>query len=165
MATYIKALELAVKYEDQGLTADRVRKWKQLGKVRRNADGFCEEDVLYHLTLYYEEQVKRTNEKIRLQALQRQIDEAKLRKITLEADLLQIEENDRLSKLVWQHRAVEQWESAKSRAKAEIMSLGDELCEQIASMDDPNAIKVLLDQVTRQKLTELADEMGAPKDG
>ena len=123
MATYLSAVELERKYEDQGLTAGRVRKWKERGRVRRNAKGYCEEDVLYNLTLYWKNHVESINEKIRLQELQRQIDEAKLRKITLEADLLQIEENDRLSKLVWQHRAVEQWESAKSRAKAEIMSL------------------------------------------
>ena len=164
MATYLSAVELERKYEDQGLTAGRVRKWKERGKVKKTADGYCEEDVLAELTRYYKEQVERTNEKIRLQGLQRQIDEAKLRKITLEASLLEIEVNDQLSKLVWRHRAVEQWEAASSRAKAKIMSLGDELCNQIASMDDPNAIKVLLDQVTHQKLTELAEEMGASKD-
>ena len=111
-----------------------------------------------------ENHVESINKKVRLQGLQRQIDEAKLHKITLEGSLLEIEANDQLSKLIWRHRAVEQWESAKSRAKAKITSLGDELCDQIASMDDPNAIKVLLDQVTHQKLTELADQMGAPKD-
>ena len=164
MATYLSAVELERKYEDQGLTAGRVRKWKERGRVRRNAKGYCEEDVLYNLTLYWKNHVESINKKVRLQGLQRQIDEAKLRKITLEVSLLEIEVNDQLSKLVWRHRAVEQWEAASSRAKAKIMSLGDELCDQIASMDDPNQIQALLDRATRQKLTELAEELGAPKD-
>ena len=53
MATYLSAVELERKYEDQGLTAGRVRKWKERGRVRRNAKGYCEEDVLYNLTLYW----------------------------------------------------------------------------------------------------------------
>ena len=164
MAIYLSAVELERKYASQGLTADRVRKWKERGKVKKTADGYCEEDVLYHLTLYWKNHFESINKKVRLQGLQKQIDAAKLRKITLEASLLEIEVNDQLSKLVWRHRAVEQWEAASSRAKAKIMSLGDELADQIASLDDPNAIKVLLDQVTHQKLTELAEEMGASKD-
>ena len=138
------------------LKAPTIAKWIEGGHVATNHRGArSEQDCINR---FVQNNITGTN-------VEEKTKSEKLRKLSLEANLLEIEEQQQLGKLIWLDDAIDQITTAFSRAKTKFLGLGARMSVELSGLSEPHQIKSVLDKVTREVCEELSTELAGEKKG
>ncbi|MFM1842002.1 MAG: hypothetical protein RLZZ490_738 [Cyanobacteriota bacterium] len=87
--------------------------------------------------------------------LKEELERAKLRKLLLEGDLIEIEKEGKLGDLIRADEAIAELDDAFAKVKAKLMTIPNRMALEIAGLDDPKEIQDRLEEVCREALDEL----------
>ena len=102
----------------------------------------------------------RENERLKSEAapsdeLREEIDRARLRKLLLEGDIIEIDRDEKQGKLIAVEEAIAEIEDGFTRVKTKLMALPDRLALEISGLSDPTEIRGILADTVREALQEL----------
>lgn len=138
------------------LGAATIAKWVETGKVRTNGNGQrSEQDAINHYVSRNNQELERLKSRSDEGSVREALEVAKLRKLELEADLLEVERDAKRGKLIEVEPAIAEIDEAFARVRTKLMALPDRLALQLSGMSDPAAIMGLLNDVVREALQEL----------
>lgn len=138
------------------LNADTINSWVRQGRIKTDSQGKrSEQDCLNLLHTNFLMEVQRLKGQKGECDLKEEMDRARLRKILLEGDLIEIEKESKLEELVRRDEAIAELDDAFAKVRSKLLTLPNRLALEISGIKDPNDIKARLEDVVRESLDEL----------
>ena len=138
------------------LSINTLTKWVGGGKVRTNEKGLrCFQDVAIALIGTISRDRDRFKSLKTDGDLKEEVERARLRKLLLEADIIEIDRDERRGQLISVEEAIAEIEDGFTRVKTKLMALPDRLALEISGLNDPVEIREILADTVREALQEL----------
>ena len=133
-----------------------VNKWVETSKVSTDQDGRRnEQEILIALIDAKDAEIERLKAIKNEGDIKEEMDKAKLRKLLLEGDIIEIDRDEKQGKLIAVEEAIAEIEDGFTRVKTKLMALPDRLALEISGLSDPTEIRGILADTVREALQEL----------
>jgi hypothetical protein len=138
------------------LKLDTINSWVRQGRITIDTEGRrSERDCLNLLHSNLLTEIERLKGQAGECDLKEEMDRAKLRKLLLEGDIIEIDRDEKQGKLIAVEEAIAEIEDGFTRVKTKLMALPDRLALEISGLSDPIEIRGILADTVREALQEL----------
>jgi phage terminase Nu1 subunit (DNA packaging protein) len=156
---YLSGSNLIDLYGDR-VKLPTVNKWVESGKVSTDSDGRRnEQQVLIALLDAKDAEIERQKSLKTVGDLREEIDKAKLRKILLEGDIIELQRDKEKGELIRLDEAIIERKDTDTRIKQKLLSLPSRISLELSGISDPIEIQKILDEFVRELLLELHTEL------
>lgn len=144
----------------EALKLDTINSWVRQGRITTDDEGRrSERDCLNLLHSNLLTEIERLKGQVGECDLREEIDRAKLRKLLLEGDIIELQRDKEKGQLINLEEAIAERKDTDARIRTRLLSFPSRFSLELSGISDPIEIQNILDDGIREALAELHNEV------